>query len=690
MHVIKKVVSYILILATIFLMFSGCSPKSKNTVKVSQDNTTASSEGVSITFSPYDLEQESTVEIKSVEPQPIDSQDDLSEEYYCEAYDFKLEGKEEFMDLIDIVIPYEDGYIDEGQQEELCVSAMYFNEEEKIWEPVEYYVDDDNNSVYITTSHLSTYGVFVVKNENTRAAKIVGINTYAKLVDSTLANEIINECLESQMTPGAKALELGTSITGDWLGIGGASITALTQTVYSTEFLNNLGGAMTNIGLAAAFAQAVVDFRKGDDVALYGNLTKNLSYYSIGTWGSRALQLSFVGVYAIDYSINKFASEAWNGRNEIWYEAYKIYYETEGKRSASEWYKKFYWMWQDSISSNNPNELKDQINQALDEYCRQFWNLSEEDIAYYQSEAMKTGFSGGGGLNEALRTEIMKAKKAELVEVLQATVFDRLESKISLYIKEQYYKELEQLKNQLNQIVNVNIVEEVAQGETSIYAGYTIRFAPLNENAIVQNWTGKLKSDGSASTKFRVLGHIQSGCPNTLELYSPDKDPNNDEPDKVVTFKVSIPETTIEIKSCPPFEEILGNWNGNIFMEKVEVPENTDTVESIEGCDINILAALKEMEGQTRPLILKIEKTGENTGVVRFSDDGDFSDADPISVTYDNGHLSGSYGIDTATLSIDLIARYISNGISLEGYIKIEDASGQLNIDAKFTGERSS
>lgn len=692
----KKVVCILIVLVMLGSSFSGCSSSGKNVIELSEENTTATYEDVIISFSPYDLENDSKVEINSVEPEPIISDEDLSEEMEIVAYDFNLQNNDGIIDLVDITLPYNSSFIDEGQKEDNCVAAMYFNEETNEWQPIDYTVDSENNVINITTSHLSTYGVFVVKNENTRGAKIIGINQYGKVVNSDISNEIINECLENQMTPGNKALELGTTITGDWLGISGASLTALTQTVYTTEFLNSFGGALTNVGLAAAFAQAVVDFQSGNDVALYGNLSKNLSYYSIGTWGSSALQLSFAGVYAIDYSINKFATEAWQGRDDIWYEAYKIYYESEGKRSAKEWYKKLYWMWQDSISGKNPGALSEQINASLDEYCNEFWNLPEEDIAYYQSEAMKGGFSGGGGLNTELKGKISRAKKAELVEVLQTPVFNRIESKISYYLKEQYFKELNDLKRQLNQIITVDIIEEVNADEKAMYGGYTIKFDPINENANQKNWTGKMKDDGTASTKFTILGHLQSGSPNTVQLYAPDKDPGVDEPDKIVSFKVNIPDTLIEIKKYPPFEEILGEWNGSLFFETVDVPENIPAGDEeeddlLQGCDPALVATiLKEYEGKTVPSKVIIEKTDENKGRMALIMEDTEQDDEPqlIDIEYKDGHVLGNFNQETGNVNIDLIAQYKNGGISLGGYIIMKESTMPFKLEMKFTSQR--
>lgn len=698
MHFFKKVITTLLIISIIGIA-GGCSSSkdTKGVYKISEEKNIAKYNNVTITVSPYDLEEASKVTIKEVDPKSLITEEDLSDELKIVAYDFSLDNKEEFIDLIEISIPYEESFIENGEDESACISGMYFNEEKQDWEEVDYWVDTENKVVNITTNHLSTYGVFTVKNENSRAAKIIKVNYLTPVVNSDVSSEIINECLNNGMSPGEKATGLGLTVTGDWLGISGGLITTLTETVYSTQLIKDIGGAITNVGLAAAFAQAAYDFHKGDDVALYGNLTKNLSYFTVSKWGSRALQLSFVGVYAIDYSLNKFATEAWQGRDDIWYEAYKIYYEREGKRTAREWYKKFYWMWQDSINEKNPVKLSEQINSALDEYCNEFWRLPESDIAFYQSEAMNSGFSIGGGLNDKLKKDISKAAKAELVKVLQTPVFDRLESKISMHLKDEYRKELQDLKVKLNQVISFQLVEVLEEGEKPQYGNHIVRFAPLSNDANVATWTGKTKEDGTANTKFTLLGHLQSGSPNTIEIFAPDSDPDVDEPVKIVNFKISIPETVVEIGKYPPLEELVGRWDSTITFEKVDIknvdsltPENIDT-ENVEGCDEfdidpnTITSMLKEYEGKSMPVNLIINATSENTGTIGMVSEDD-DEPEVFNFEYKNGRIYAieNYGIEN--LVIDIKAKYYGTGIKLDGYFNVKGDA--LEMDLKVISQR--
>ncbi|MBN2259221.1 MAG: hypothetical protein JW702_01610 [Clostridiales bacterium] len=708
MKQIKKTTVWLLVFVMLASLLSGCSkessaveqPAPKEEFSVSEENPSVVYEDAVVSFSPFDMEGEKTIEIEKISPEPLDVGELVEEQYLVSAYDVKLGGQTEFTALLEIALPYDETFIDAGADESLSVIAMYYNEETGKWENVDYRVDTDANEVVITTDHLSTYAVYVVKNENTRLAKIIGINDYIKIVNTGLAEEIVNEAIANQMTPGEKANELGLSIASDWLGLSGAMVTTATQAIYTSELLESIGTGLNGLGLAAAISQAAWDFHTGNDVALYGNLTKNITSLSVGTWGTSAMQLGFVGVYAIDYSLNKFATTAWDGRKDIWYDAYGLYNSTENKKTAKQWYKDFYWMWQDSIGSKTSVELKGMIDASIDSYVHAFWNLPETDQAYYQSEVQNTGSTGGGGLNEALKVEISAAKKAELVKDLQP-VFDELEKKISYHLRDEYKKQLINFKNTMNQVVNISIEEKVPDGGKAEFAGYIVKFAPLSDDADEKTWTGKLNDAGAVKTRFTLLGHLQSGSPNTIELYKPDSNLEMDEPDKVIPFKITVPEIIVEIKNAPPLEELVGNWNGALTIEKVvipppsvveSVPVDTSNVEGCEDFEIDMNSALqmiKEYEGQVQSKIITIQQIDDVSGIIWIGDaDEEITEDQKFNFTYQGGKIYTSLEDAGFTITFDIQASYAPTGILLDGYINVSGMEDQFSMNLHFVSEK--
>ncbi|SKB46351.1 hypothetical protein SAMN02745120_1605 [Acetoanaerobium noterae] len=674
---LRKLIS-LLILVTIFTnIFSGCSGGSdvKNSSKVqefkiTEDNPTVNADGIDILFSEYDINEETTVNIQKVEPQNLFNEEVTKEDVLVNTFEIKVPQVESFTSLINIDIPYDESFIENGSVKS-NVGAMYYDETQSQWIPIPFEIDEANKKVRIITNHLSTYSVFTIKNENTRAAKIIKVNSFPPLPSgiSQVFEAVIDEAINNTMTPGKQAFELGQSVVSDWLGISGATLTSITQTLYASEFASGLGNAFNNVGLAAAMVQAAYDFSSGKDKELFTNLTKNLSYFSVGRWGSNALQLSFVGVYAIDYSLNKFATAAWDGRKEIWYEAYKAYYEKENIRTAKQWYSKLYWIWQDTKESKDPNALKAAIDNELTSYVNAFWNLPDSDKAFWQSEIQKTGFSGGGGLNKKLEEEISNAHKARLVKDLQEPVFDKLEQAVRWQLTEEYTKELINLKNYLNKSTNVLITENLKAGEKAEYAGYIVRFSPLNDTAYVPSWTGKIKDDGTAQTQFTALGHIQSGAPDTLLLFEPDANPDTDEPIKEIPFKISFPNMQINLKEMyPTMDEIAGNWQ-TVYMTFPNIEADLNYIKS-EGGECDFTAEMVELFKVARMKCkFEIQKIDETNATLVFgitsginTSTGEALDIEPdppvsASATYNEGVFASKVIMDdemAINLSLDM------------------------------------
>lgn len=79
----------------------------------------------------------------------------------------------------------------------------------------------------IYTTPLSTYGVFQVKNENTRKAYITDVYAIAGLMNTGKSFEVIKELAE-QGQPGNAAFEAGFEAVNSAVGNTGTAITALT------------------------------------------------------------------------------------------------------------------------------------------------------------------------------------------------------------------------------------------------------------------------------------------------------------------------------------------------------------------------------------------------------------------------------------------------------------------------------
>ena len=652
----KKTLSLLLIFAFLVITLPSCNrsePQPTTTQKteasVADENAIVgtlsnnifevSDNGVGIEISPVCLNNPAEV--------TITPRNDLPplEEISITGYDFDIDTDEELAGVMWITLPYDKSQLDPNVDVSRQVGAAYFNESTQEWESVDFRIDEVHSNVIITTDHLSIFGAFVVGKEYTRAAYVQYTIPSIAMRAATLSSQyedIIREAIEQNMTPGPSALVLGNAIVTDWLNITGAGLN-MSSVVYASDFIENISKLMTNLGLLSAIAQAAVDYQSGNNSALYVNLIKNLTNFSVSKFGTSMMNLASVGVFCIDYSITQFANEALSGRRDIYDQAYRLYYEREAKRTAKDWYLILMPM---AKAAKSPDELNQKVMAEIDRYTKQFWE-DETVVAYYQDEAMKYGFTGGGGLNQAIMDELSRNHKIELLQGLLQPVFGQISRKLAAEQQTELRKVLDELAKQLNTLVTIQVFDSAYdQAEPkplkSSYAGYIARIAPLAEEVKdKEKWQQVIDNQGKASLPFRILGHLMAGSPNKIEIVSPD------EPDKVLK--------TIEFIVTPPTVQVdIGEQKatGMVFAK--------GTLNSPESA--GIFAALEEL------------------GVIPIEEDGHFSVSVPyVATTRQEGTLlwniettdftmEGTWDNRSKTGNVEIGAFISANGVAKEAF----------------------
>ena len=652
----KKTLSLLLIFAFLVITLPSCNrsePQPTTTQKteasvpdenaivgtLSNNIFEVSDNGVGIEISPVCLNYPAEV--------TITPRNDLPplEEISITGYDFDIDTDEELAGVMWITLPYDKSQLDPNVDVSRQVGAAYFNESTQEWESVDFRIDEVHSNVIITTDHLSIFGAFVVGKEYTRAAYVQYTIPSIAMRAATLSSQyedIIREAIEQNMTPGPSALVLGNAIVTDWLNITGAGLN-MSSVVYASDFIENISNLMTNLGLLSAIAQAAVDYQSGNNTALYVNLIKNLTNFSVSKFGTSMMNLASVGVFCIDYSITQFANEALSGRRDIYDQAYRLYYEREAKRTAKDWYLIFMPM---AKAAKSPDELNQKVMAEIDRYTKQFWE-DETVVAYYQDEAMKYGFTGGGGLNQAIMDELSRNHKIELLQGLLQPVFGQISRKLAAEQQTELRKVLDELAKQLNTLVTIQVFDSAYdQAEPkplkSSYAGYIARIAPLAEEVKdKEKWQQVIDNEGKASLPFRILGHLMAGSPNKIEIVSPD------EPDNVLK--------TIEFIVTPPTVQVdIGEQKatGMVFAK--------GTLNSPESA--GIFAALEEL------------------GVIPIEEDGHFSVSVPyVTTTRQEGTLlwniettdftmEGTWDNRSKTGNVEIGAFISANGVAKEAF----------------------
>lgn len=513
-------------------------------LKVSPENPFASAYGVSIAFGEYALEGNKTLKIRQL-PEKTDKNNGVK----VTAYDFELGDQESFDDVITIAIPYDANYAEAGAEGE-CIGAKYYNQTTGEWEGVYYEVDAKNRQVLIYTTHLSTYGVFQVKNENTRKAYITDVYAIAGLMNTGKSFEVIKELAE-QGQPGNAAFEAGFEAVNSVTGNTGTALTAITLGgQYEGALADALGKGSQHLGLALAAVQTCYDFTYNfsDDqgkLSTLSSLVKNVANNAVGYFGSATLQVGFAAIAVFDVVLSEVQSDMMELKLENLGGVYQYYNEVEAPRSNQEWRAIFIKALKEN--ADDPQMAQQQINQEIDSFCDRFWSLDYGKVKEIAGvSGLKYSFDERAWTKDR---EVLTAQYREyLLSRLQAPMTSARNYLLSQAMEQAQHeleKQLRALQAELNKTVKVQIIEQPEEAGDYRYEGYTVRFAPLSSNANTKNWTGKMPKGGEMNTSFTVIGHMQAGSPDRVELYKP----GEDTPALTMPFKVAYPTTTIYLSS---------------------------------------------------------------------------------------------------------------------------------------------
>lgn len=588
----KKIVSILLVAAMLLTGLAGCGGGgSKSDAATLSPETTGTKleNGVRVELGGYVLDREEEL---TVTKEPVEENKD--EGYKIEAYDFKLGDMTELSDFITLRIPYDTAYCEDGQDPEKCVGAKYKNEITGEWEDVLFEVDAAANELIIYTDHLSTFGVFHFKNEGQRSAKITNIYTDFTGIDQQQAMETLREYVAGGGADGEEAAGLaarlltahngfmggiageagdigfGTDLTGTILNMASLGSptfdTALADSAYKK--LNKLGKVAAAVKIGAVMLST--EQTDADTLGLYKDTAMlALSYGESAAWG-----LATSGLFIFDYTISSMFEQGMAMKMDKIDEVY-VYFNDQyvsKDRQGFEWTARSLKDWRQvliDIAEANPNEAdaKAAVEEEIERYARVFWTLTSGDMDVVVSEMEKSS-KGSATIPNATEAEI----KA-LIGGYKAQLYERLypvTQSVSTYMQRKaeaaYLDALNEVKEFFNQNITFNIVEDVPDGEKSQYDGYALRFAPLSENAVKESWSGKLGDGGGGSTKFTLLGYIQAGLPKELQLFKPGDDPESDEPDLTLGFKLSAPVTEVKLGGLP-LEELLGTYSATFTSE---------------------------------------------------------------------------------------------------------------------------
>lgn len=565
----RKWIAVILISGLLISQLAGCgksnppaagAPAQEQTERQSgaltAENTRVGSDRLALDLGQFPPAKDAGCEIAAVEaPAPLQG-------VKIKAYSFKIDTDEELLSVLKLTMPYDETALT-GQSARGSVCAAYYNESSDAWEPVPFTIDEQAKTVNVYTDHLSIYGCFEVTNENTRKAYAAyAIPALAKSsVSSPSANAVITASVQNGGNPGAGAVEAGLSALDLTLSVGGATVEAAghiagalgSDGAASSSLLSGVNDRLGELGLLcsiAQVAQGMYNIYNGDTDAIfpcYANALKTGIGYMAGKMGAQLYSLASLGTLVIEYSLNKFAETAWTGRQDIYEKAYVLYYESTGvNRDARTWAKLFIEAKQGAASAE---KYRLRVEGLVQRYADQFWQ-DELNVAAYQEEAQKHGFTGGGGLNDKMKEDISKRYRDELFRTVIQDAFRLIAEKEAVAAERALLLKLNAVRDELNKTSTVELVDATLSADKpdSGCAGWTVYVDVPNTVIDAQGWSTTLDTQGKGKISFTVLGYLMAGAPKSLKFYKPGSSPSG-APDLTVPFQAAAPSAVAEYQS---------------------------------------------------------------------------------------------------------------------------------------------
>lgn len=517
--------------------------------------------GVMIDFGPYNSMDGEKVSIKE-----LSEDKDSIEGGTRTAYDISAGERTEFDGLLTITLPYVESETDPSD-EEGSVLAEYYNPETDQWELVDYTVNTTDNTVTITTDHLSAYCTVTLTDSHSPYALLSKFTS--KRLDDETALDLLRE-FETSGKPGEVGDSLLREFYGQLLDIPnlGDPEAGLLHEVFSwltdafelaeqgvgNKYFSSLwekGGYML-LGLSAlSLGDTMIDAYKGNESAetvaaeaykLSYNVGVAVLDYKKVTTGM--VQLSMLGVIALDYSLNKFMVAADQTYKDALFNVVIAYNEKIHPWTEAEWYDRIMGLYR--TRGNNPEKFNAALRGIMENYSsRYFYDNPEEQLVATNEAGLHAYTTGLLPETDAAREYCIQQYIARLGEKLQPVLSD-VAQKVRHDSLKAYRQNATELRQALNAPLEFEIIEEIPDGEKSQYTGTTVVISRPGA-PVAGAWTVDLDKDGRASLDATIVGYIQAGLPTQLRLWNKGDNYLKDKPALTQTFNVTEKVTVIPL-----------------------------------------------------------------------------------------------------------------------------------------------
>ena len=489
--------------------------------------TEARSTDCTVRFSPTVVEEDTKLVIRratSVPPVTIDGLGvdetyDISEG--AVAVDVSLGDLHKLNGMVEIRIPM-------GLRQGEVPGVAWYNEETNAWEPIEYEYDTKTGEVVVWSNHLSIIECYRIKGEHTNNARL-------EFYSVPFPDNSVDELLQMVNDAVSGTVEWADYIS-NWYGVFstlGFDITwsALNAGGVESLLFEKTSEKIGNVGTLFAIYDILRAGFSGDDKTAGINTMKYL-YSQVSSALSDAIGTSIMSaamcsVAIIDYALNQLYEQMISDRRDLYLRSYQKYYSRNTSdglkhhyRSAPEWYR----LLLPAFKKGSPTieAVNNEVDQIVDDYVNEYWNLSDDDQILYWLEIGGPQWSYSGGLNNDLKKELADNHKAELYRDVFPRVFDAIGREMRTESYNILYDSMKDYAKLMNQVIRLELAGQAATEGTS-WEGCKVRFKELPSTITdPANWESKLSAEGKGSIRFRFFAFASENVTPTLEVVDGD------------------------------------------------------------------------------------------------------------------------------------------------------------------------
>jgi hypothetical protein len=313
---------------------------------------------------------------------------------------------------------------------------------------------------------------------------------------SDLVNaESILKGYKETLSPSPKAVQTGMDLFFEAYDLTAVSATFTEEMLGSPIFkqFNAISGELGVLFSLHKFSQEI--FEGNDDNAKL-NLSKSLTLYSVGKWGSKGLKIANIGIFFIDYSLTKFGTRGLEVREERYQKIYDNYNQHHNP------FRKDQNGWTTFIIENTSKD-------------GDFKSLMENELKRYLNACFD---EEGSMIPDDVRTVLTKKERLRILDIIKPSV-----DKAVVALKKQQLQEMTQQLNKLKNLLNNRY-----QIRVNVYGGEhdkkeTIeRISNLPVRVVVNKdqplWAGQTSAAGQWFINFTWLGYRHYQKPAVVEL----------------------------------------------------------------------------------------------------------------------------------------------------------------------------